>query len=384
VFSNVVIPDLIRNPVFSTWIPAFAGMRADIIVNLLLRHNTRTGMKIKKIETIPYAGGPLSQLFVQVTTDEGLVGQGETWYGLPTKPIQSAVEDTLLPILLNEDSSRIEYLWNKMYRHAYRYGTEGVLLCAISGIDLALWDLMGKRVQSPVSQLIGGMVKEGIRAYASFPPYREEKILLREVKRSLQLGFAGIKLHETDLSLITSASKAVPKGYPLMVDVNGHWNVLEAEENARILEELNIYWLEEPLFPMQDHEAMARVRQRVNLRLAAGENEFTLMAFNRLLKSGAIDFVQPEITKIGGLTMARKISVLADLYNIPVCPHSFRIGPAAYANMHWALSQQNMDWMEIPLLPEGVSFPSDTPRLKMVKGRVILPEGPGFGLLPKK
>ncbi|MBI4765074.1 MAG: mandelate racemase/muconate lactonizing enzyme family protein [Deltaproteobacteria bacterium] len=340
-------------------------------------------MKIQKIEAIPFEAGPLSQLFVQIHTDEGLVGLGETWYGLPTNPIKSAIEDTLLPILLNEDSSRIEYLWNRMYRHAYRYGTEGVLLCAISGIDLALWDLMGQRVQRPVIQLIGGIVREGIRAYASFPPYHEEKILLREVERALQLGFAGIKLHEVDLALITKAAKAVPEGYPLMLDVNGLWNAVETEEKARTLEKLNIYWLEEPLFPMQDHEAMARVRRRINLRFASGENEFTLMGFDRLLKSGAIDFVQPEITKIGGLTTARKISVLADLHNIPVCPHSFRIGPAAYANMHWALSQQNMDWMEIPLLPEGRSFPSKPPLLKLRNGQVILPEGPGFGF-PKQ
>jgi D-galactarolactone cycloisomerase len=341
-------------------------------------------MKIQKIETISFEGGPLSQLFVRITTDEGLTGLGEAWYGLPTNPIKSAIEDTLLPVLLNEDSSRIEYLWNKMVRHAYRYGTEGVVLCAISGIDLALWDLQGKRHQCPVIQLLGGKVAEGIKAYASFPPYREEKILLREVDRALGLGFAGIKLHEVELSLISAARKAVPGGYPLMVDVNGHWSATESEEKARILEEWKIYWLEEPLFPMQDHEAMARVRRRVNLRFASGENEFTLMAFDRLLNSGAIDFVQPEITKIGGLTMARKISVLADLYNIPVCPHSFRIGPAAYANMHWALSQLNMDWMEIPLLPEGRSFPSNTPALEIINGEVKLPEGLGFGQPEKK
>ncbi len=336
-------------------------------------------MKITRIETTPYEAGPLSQLFVQITTDEGLVGIGETWYGLPTSPIRSAVHDTLMPVLLNEDSSRIEFLWNKMYGHGYRYGTEGVILCAISGIDLALWDLMGKRLGCPVIQLLGGRVRDGLRAYASFPPYRQEKTILREVDRAMQLGFSGIKLHEVDLALIRSASQSVPADYPLMVDVNGHWSAAESEEKARILEGLNIYWLEEPLFPMQDHEAMARVRQRVDLRLAAGENEFTLLAFDRLLKSGAIDFVQPEITKIGGLTMARKISVLADLHNIPVCPHSFRIGPAAYANMHWALSQPNMDWMEIPLLPDGASFPSNTPPLTLVKGKVQLPEGPGFG-----
>jgi len=337
-------------------------------------------MKIEKIEAVPFEAGSLSQLFVRITTEEGLVGVGETWYGLPINTIKSAVEDTLVPILLNEDSSRIEYLWHKMYHYAYRYGTEGVILCAISGIDLALWDLMGKRLESPVIKFWGGMVREGIKAYASFPPYRDEKILLGEVERAVDFGFAGIKLHEVDLDLVEAACKAVPKDYPVMLDVNGHWNAVETEEKARYLEELNIFWLEEPLWPMQDHRAMARVRQRVRLRFASGENEFTLSAFDRLLKSGAIDFVQPEITKIGGLTMARKVSVLADLYNIPVCPHSFRMGPAAYANVHWALSQHNMDWMEIPLLPEGYSFPSNFPPLEMVDGRVRLPQGHGLGL----
>lgn len=337
-------------------------------------------MKIEKIETVPFEAGPLSQLFVRISTDEGLTGIGETWYGLPTNPIKSTIEDTLMPLLLQEDSSRIEYLWHKMYHYAYRYGTEGVILCAISGIDLALWDLMGKRLGCPAVQLLGGTVREGLKAYASFPPYRDEKTLLREVDRAVDLGFTGIKLHEVDLALIEAACKAAPEGYPVMLDVNGHWSAVEAEQNSHYLEDLNIFWLEEPLWPMQDHRAMARVRHRVNLRFAAGENEFTLSGFEGLLKSSAVDFVQPEITKIGGLTMARKVSVLADLYNIPVCPHSFRIGPAAYANMHWSLSQHNMDWMEIPLLPEGYSFPSNYPSLEMIDGQVKLPQGPGLGL----
>lgn len=337
-------------------------------------------MKIESIETLPFEADRLSQLFVRITTDEGLTGIGEAWYGLPINTVKSAIEDTLRPILLQEDSSRIEYLWHKMYQYAYRYGTEGVILCAISGIDLALWDLMGKRLGCPVINLLGGVVRDGLKAYASFPPYRDEKILRREIKRSVNLGFSGIKLHEVDLALVAAARDAAPEKYPIMLDVNGHWNAVEAEEMCGYLEKLNVCWLEEPLWPMQDHRAMARVRQRVKMRFASGENEFTLAGFDRLLKSGAIDFVQPEITKIGGLTMAQKISVLADLYNIPVCPHSFRIGPAAYANMHWALSQHNMDWMEVPLLPEGYSFPSGYPPLEIDGGHVKLPQGPGLGL----
>jgi L-alanine-DL-glutamate epimerase-like enolase superfamily enzyme len=143
-------------------------------------------MKIEKIEAIPFEAERLSQLFVRITTDEDLTGLGETWYGLPIDPIKSALEDTLIPLLLNEDSSRIEYLWHKMYHYDYRYGTEGVMLCTISGIDLALWDLMGKRLDCPVIQLLGGMVREGLKAYASFPPYREEKLLLGEVERAIE------------------------------------------------------------------------------------------------------------------------------------------------------------------------------------------------------
>ncbi len=337
-------------------------------------------MKIVKIETVPFEADRLSQLFVRIVTDEGLTGIGESWYGLPIKPIQSAIEEVLAPLLMNEDSSRIEYLWQKMYRYAYRYGTEGVILCAISGLDLALWDLLGKRLNTPVVHLLGGLFRDRMRAYASFPPYHQEKTLLREVERAVHLGFAGIKLHEVDLSMVAAVRGAAPDGFPIMLDVNGQWSALEAEENARRLTDWNILWLEEPLWPMQDHEAMARARQRVKVSFASGENEYTLKGFDHLMRCGAVDFVQPEVTKIGGLTLARKISVLADLNNLLVCPHSFRIGPAAYANMHWALSQNNMDWMEVPLLPEGICFPSRFKPLKIIEGQVLLPEGPGLGL----
>jgi L-alanine-DL-glutamate epimerase-like enolase superfamily enzyme len=131
---------------------------------------------------------------------------------------------------------------------------------------------------------------------------------------------------------------------------------------------------------MQDYEAMARLRQRVDLKLAAGENEYALKGFEKLMSTGAVDFVQPEITKIGGISVARKVSALAELYNVAICPHSFRTGPAAYANIHWAFTQMNMEWLEIPFLPEGRSLPSNTPDLKLIGGEIQFPDGPGFGV----
>jgi L-alanine-DL-glutamate epimerase-like enolase superfamily enzyme len=131
----------------------------------------------------------------------------------------------------------------------------------------------------------------------------------------------------------------------------------------------------------------------VRLPFAAGENEYTLSAFDSLMESGAVDYVQPEITKIGGLTMARKISAIADLHNFPICPHGFRVGPALYANVHWALTQMNMEWLEIPMLPENYPFPPGIsenypfpPGIyipKMINGEIYLPEGNGLGLHPE-
>ena len=323
------------------------------------------------------------QIFVRITTDEGLQGIGEAWWGLSVKPVESAIRDSLAPLLLGEDPSRIEYLWNKMFKYTYRYGTEGVILCGLSGIDLALWDLKGKQLGVPVASLLGGLVRDCIKAYASLPPLRQEKILIDQIERAVDAGFAGVKLHEVNTELVAVAREAAPKDYPIMLDVNGHWTPKEAEKNAKVLEKFDLTWLEEPIWPMQDHKSMARIQRRVRVPFAAGENEYSLSAFDSLMKSGAVDYVQPEITKIGGLSMARKISAIADLHNFPICPHGFRVGPALYANIHWALTQMNMEWLEIPLLPENYRFPSGICTPKMINGKIYLPEGYGLGLRPE-
>lgn len=338
-------------------------------------------MKIEKVETQVFKGQTSvpDQLFIRISTDDGFEGIGEAWWGLSVKPVQSVIENVLVPQIIGEDSTRIEYLWNKLFRHGYRYGTEGILLCGISGIDLALWDLLGKRLNVPVATLFGGTVRNGIKAYASLPRYRQEKSVREEVGKAVEQGFAGVKLHEYELDLVAAAIDTAPDGYPIMVDVNGHWTPIEAEDAASRMADMGVYWLEEPIFPMQDHVAMIKLRERVDLRMAAGENEYSLEAFNSLMTGRAVDFIQPEITKIGGLTIARKVSALADLHNAAICPHSFVIGPSSYANAHWAFTQLNMEWMEIPFLPEDLSFPSCTPPLKIVDGITQLPEGSGLG-----
>jgi D-galactarolactone cycloisomerase len=337
-------------------------------------------MKITKVETLHYDDVRFPQILVRITTDEGLSGLGEAWWGLARKPVVSVIEDALAPRLLGEDSSGIERLWQRLYRFGYRYGTEGIFLCGLSAIDLALWDLMGKRLGVSVAQLLGGTVRDGVKAYASFPPYRDGEIIRAEVERAVAAGFAGIKLHELTTDMMAVARNAAPEGFPIMVDITGHWTPLEATENARRFEEFDPYWLEEPVFPMQDHATMARLRRAGKTKFAAGENEFTLKGFDSLMRSGAIDFVQPQLTKIGGLTMAKRLTTLLDLHNMALSPHSYRVGPGACANVHWALTQAKAEWMEIPWVRDGLACGTDIPALTIVDGEVILPTGPGLGV----
>ena len=337
-------------------------------------------MKITQVEAQIFPDPLVPQLFVHITTDEGLEGVGEAWWGLPLGPVESAIREVLAPQVLGQDPRQIQFLWEKMYRHAYRYGTEGVILCGLSGLDLALWDLLGKRHGVPVAHLMGGLVRDSIRVYASLPPLRDEGRLRAEIQRAVEAGFKGVKLHEVEVRMAAVARKVLPDGFALMFDVNGHFSPVEAEDVARRLRDFQVTWFEEPVWPMQDHEAMRRVRERSGMPLAAGENEYQLRAFHRLMISGAVDYVMAEIAKIGGLTMARKISALAELLNFPICPHCYRIGPALYADIQWALSHTPMDWLEIPWLPEGYQFPAAVPMPAIENGEIRLPHGPGLGM----
>jgi L-alanine-DL-glutamate epimerase-like enolase superfamily enzyme len=353
-------------------------------------------MKIVKIETRIYEDPYLPQLFVQVTTEDGLSGLGECWWGvspadpkikdlnLPpanmVDPIAVTVDHILSPVLINQDSDQIERLWQETIHFAYRYGDEGILRCALSGIDLALWDLLGKKLGIPVVQLLGGTVKDKVRAYASLPPLRDASLVRQESNRAQEAGFVGIKLHELTPEMAGHAREAVGPEMAIMFDVNGHFTVAEAIKIADELLQYDVLWFEEPTWPMRDHEAMARVKLETGVCIAAGENEYNLDSFERLMTSGAVDYVMPEISKIGGLTAARKIAVMGELYNLPISPHGFRIGPAFYANVHLALSCPTSDWIEVPFLPEGFEFPTNIPLPQMADGAINLPQGNGLGL----
>jgi len=337
----------------------------------------------------------LSQVLVSVTAEDGLTGTGECWWGtesgypaagrngppLHLRPIVSVVEHLLKPELIGRDSSRIAEIRQAAVRRAYRYGTDGIFMCALSGVDLALWDLLGKRLGVPAATLMGGVVKQEVRAYASLPPLGDRQSILREVRRAVESGFTGIKLHESDPEAAAWAGEAAGSGISIMFDVNGAYSPIQARRAAKRLGELGVTWFEEPVCPERDQAALARLRRDAAIPLAAGENEFNLERIHALLRDADIDVLMPEITKIGGLTVARQISVLAGLYNRTLSPHGFRVGPALYANIHWALTTSTSDWVEFPFLPDGYVFPAGVTPPPLNAGTLALPEGPGLGLL---
>lgn len=349
--------------------------------------------RIERVECRRLDHPRVAQILVEVEDDAGRVGVGECWWGAGTmvaeprgdtlSAIVAAVDDLLGPHCLGHEAGRIEQLWQRLMRYAYRYGDEGIVRCALSGIDLALWDLLARRLGVPVSALLGGPVHDaGVPAYASVPGQRELEPLEHEVRRALDAGFAAVKVHEFDAELIVELRRAVGPEPLLMVDALGHFSAHDAIPFARRVEAADLVFLETPIYPMRHYRSLERLRRRCRVALAVGEHEWAYDGFERLLSSAALDYVQPEVSKIGGLTFARRVAALAELHGVALAPHAYRLGPAFQATLHWALCSPGAAWIEVPFLPEPLRFPSGAGLPELEDGRAVHPPGVGLGSSP--
>jgi len=347
--------------------------------------------KIIAIRCRPFPHRRLPQLLVEVEADDGHRGLGEAWWGIPSPdpsvsegagfaPIQAAIEQLLAPRCIGKSAIDIEGRWFELSDWAARYGDGGIITMALAGIDLALWDLHGKRLGIPVAQLLGGQAHQRVPAYASLPPLRSIASVVHEARRAVAAGFRAIKLHEVEVEIVARTREALGKDIRLMVDVNGHFDFNDAVAFGRAIAPFDILWYEEPVRPMRNHDAIAGVAKAQPVDLAAGENEYSLDDFSRLLQRDALRWLQPEITKIGGLTPARKIAALAELHNVALAPHNFRIGPSLYSSIHWGFASPATRWFELPWLPEGVDATCGAKLPTVIDGSIALPAGSGFGI----
>jgi len=314
---------------------------------------------------------------VKVHTDQGIVGLGEAWRLTP-RAVAAFIDEALKPKLVGEDPTRIESLWNKLYFATFRYGRKGMVLNAISGVEIALWDILGKYRGLPVYEMLGGACHDVIRGYASLPPYERPEDAAADARARADEGYHLIKLHQTDLESVRLTREAIGPDVGLAVDVNGVWTPYEATEMGRQMEAYDVRWLEEPVKPMDDYAGLAEVRRGTKTRIAVGENEYAHFGFRQLLELGSADILQPDVIKAGGLLPCRKVLAMAEAWNLELIPHSFYYGPGVAATAHFVLANPLSNEMEINTTPLETDFIQ--PAFRPVGGELHVPEAPGLGI----
>lgn len=356
-------------------------------------------MKIASIEAIvlriPFTVGGVSaagvwggagmqaadSLLLKVSTDDGLVGWGETFGFVGIPAVKAAIEQMLAPACIGREASQIEAIGLDLQRRFHVFGRSGPLFYGLSALDIALWDLCGKAAGLPVHRLLGGARREQLPAYASLIRYADAETLAVNVRRAIADGYRSLKLHEVDLAVIRAARAAAGPDIEITLDTNCPWTLPEAIAMARALQPLSLRWLEEPLWPPENYAGLAALRRRCAIPLAAGENATTLMEFEHLLGMGAVDVVQPSPAKMGGISALRDVFALARAHNTQVMVHTFYDGPGLLAAMHVTAALGDtaamIEWryfdMAAQVLGDAV-VPRD--------GMIALPAGPGLGIDP--
>jgi L-alanine-DL-glutamate epimerase-like enolase superfamily enzyme len=375
-------------------------------------------MKIVDIRTIPLsyrcdppygsAGGMQTRrgaLIVEIETDERVIGLGEA--GLGGGLTAGVIEKVLRPMLLGEDPLLIEGLWQRMFAGTRQFGRRGVVMNAISGIDIALWDIAGRVAKLPVYRLLGAC-RDRVEAYASGGFYQEGKSvddLAGEAEGYRARGFKGMKMKvgrnpstqtplrhlvnqaelcqvepEEDIARVAAVRRALGPQAKLMVDVNCAWSPSFAIEMGRAFEPYKLYWIEEPV-ATDDIDGSARVADALATPIAGYETEIGLYGFRELITRRAVDIVQPDIAWTGGFSECRRIAALAQAHHMTVAPHAFAGAVLLAASLHFAASTPNALVIEFDQNPNGLRDELlQEPLAIDGNGMIRLPERPGLGI----
>ena len=318
-------------------------------------------------------------VIVKVETDQGIRGFGEAFGFFNGAVTTAAAVDTMLrPMLIGEDPTMIPALWNRMYRELYYTGRAGIGISALSGLEIALWDIAGKALGTPVYRLLGGKAHDTVRAYASLMRYPRPGDLGLACTAMAEKGYTAIKLHETAVEAVEAARTAVGDAIDLLLDVNCAWDALDAVRMGKRFEPFGLYWYEEPAWPGDDYRALADVRAGVDIPVAAGENEYTARGFEDLISRHAADFLQPSVFKLGGILEEKKVFTMAAAKGFRVAPHCISFGPAMAATLHVCFSEPGCE-----LIETGVDIPETDILCEPLcpeKGRWRVSDKPGLGI----
>jgi len=325
-----------------------------------------------------------SACLVVVETDAGVRGVGEA-VGPPPAVTERVVDERLAPRLVGADPLAVERQWRRLLTDDLYKERKGAVVAAVSGVDIALWDVAGRVRDEPVYRLLGGDTggTGSLRAYASDLFWDDSERMAERAAGYVEAGFAGVKCHlgrglAADEARVAALREAVGDA-ALMVDINCGYDRAEARRVGQMLADYDVYWYEEPLAP-HDVAGLADLRRSLDVPLAAGENEYTKWGFRDLLAADAVDYAMPDAMRCGGLTEAKKICALAEAHGVVVTPHCFTTGVGLAATMHLAAATPAFEWLEYDVtdFPLFESLLVDPPTVE--DGRVALPEAPGLGV----
>ena len=353
-------------------------------------------MKIKKILPIcihmPFEHGAkkkelygqdwkkLEFVFVKVEMDNGVIGWGEAFGYASWKTVKTAINEMVAPLLIGKeinDSSDIKKISYNIQKTLHIFGRYGITIFAISGIEIALWDALGKEKQLPIHSLLGKAKKYNFKAYASLFRYSDKNLIEKKCQEAIDRGFQIIKLHEVEEEHISTARNFLGPDFVLMSDFNCSWSYEKIIDKKEFFDHVNLFWLEEPIFPPEDFEKLSLIRNKCKIPIAIGENACTHWEFEKIINAKAIDFCQPSAIKVGGLSEMVKIMNLSEKNNINFMPHTAYFGPGFLASLHVAALTNLETFIERFWLDLAEEF---YPGFKFSNnGMYALPNGHGLG-----
>jgi D-galactarolactone cycloisomerase len=325
-----------------------------------------------------------STTLVRVDTDEGISGIGSASGN--GELIEVIVAKVIKPLLVGMDPTEIDAIWDRVYvRGGHKeFGTRGIGVVALSGVDMALWDILGKARGVPLYQLLGGKCRDKVPVYATALYPEEPSKVARRARGFADQGFHGVKIKvgfdlDQDIRIVRAVREELGKDFIVMTDANQGYSVDVALKASDAFADCGAYWLEEPLF-VEDIEGHAMLREKGRTPIAVGENLHMNYAFENFIVRGAVDFIQPDVARAGGITEIKKITSLAARHRVPVSFHTWGDGVALAASVHLSAALRDCIVMELdytynPLREELLREP-----FKVQNGFLIPPEKPGLGV----
>lgn len=353
-------------------------------------------MKITAVETywtrIPYdmGGTPavmsginaqgMNTIWLRIITDQGIEGWGEAFGHGAAAVSLSTLNTQLAPAILGQDARDIAGLRDRLSRSWHLFGRNGPHVYALSALDIALWDIAGKAAGLPLWRMLGGTPTASMPAYASLLRYGKADMVAKNSARAVTEGYRDIKLHEITVPEITAARAAIGPDVRLMCDTNCPWTIWQAIDMARRLADVDLTWLEEPVWPPHDYTGLARVRIEGGSPIAAGENAAGLHDFKDAFAVGALDIAQPSVIKIGGVSAMIEIAALCRAHGVRMVPHNAYFGPGYLASLNINAALAPGVPFERLFLDLEASPYHDLVTAK--NGQARVPDGPGLGQEP--